>query len=54
VVSDARGHQRLFEDFFDAIHQGREPRCSGRDARQSVALVHAIYEAARTGAWVTL
>ena len=54
VVSDARGHQRLFEDFFDAIRQGREPSCSGRYARQSVALVTAIYESARTGAWVTL
>ena len=54
VVSDARGHQRLFEDFFDAIRMGREPRCSGRYARQSVALVRAIYDAARTGAWVTL
>jgi UDP-N-acetyl-2-amino-2-deoxyglucuronate dehydrogenase len=54
VVSDSRGHQRLFEDFFEAIRQGREPRCSGRYARQSVALVTAIYEAARTGAWVPL
>lgn len=54
VVSDARGHQRLFEDFFDAIRQGREPSCSGRYARQSVVLVTAIYESARTGAWVTL
>ena len=34
VVSDSRGHQRLFEDFFDAIRESREPRCSGRDARQ--------------------
>ena len=53
VVSDARGHQRLFEDFFDAIRQGRQPRCSGRYARQSVALVRAIYEAAESGSWVT-
>jgi UDP-N-acetyl-2-amino-2-deoxyglucuronate dehydrogenase len=52
VVSDARGHQRLFEDFFDAIARRREPRCSGRYARQSIALVSAIYEAARVGAWV--
>ena len=52
VVSDARGHQRLFEDFFDAIETGREPRCSGRYARRSVALVQAIYEAGRTGTWV--
>lgn len=54
VVSDARGHQRLFEDFFDAIRQGREPRCSGRHARHSVALVRAIYDSAATGAWVDL
>jgi len=54
VVSDARGHQRLFEDFFDAIRHGREPRCSGRYARHSVALVRAIYEAAETGGWVTV
>jgi UDP-N-acetyl-2-amino-2-deoxyglucuronate dehydrogenase len=54
VVSDARGHQRLFEDFFDAIRDNREPRCSGRDARASIALVLAIYEAARTEAWVAL
>jgi len=54
VVSDARGHQRLFEDFFDAVAAGREPRCSGRYARQSVALVQAIYEAARASLWVSV
>jgi UDP-N-acetyl-2-amino-2-deoxyglucuronate dehydrogenase len=54
IVSDARGHQRLFEDFFRAIADGHEPRCSGRYARQSVALVQAVYEASRTGQWVTL
>jgi UDP-N-acetyl-2-amino-2-deoxyglucuronate dehydrogenase len=54
VVSDARGHQRLFEDFFDAIRTKRAPRCSGPEARRSVALVHAIYQAGRTGAWVSL
>jgi len=54
VVSDARGHQRLFEDFFDAIATGREPRCSGRYARQSVALVQSVYQAAATGLWVSV
>ena len=54
IVSDASGHQRLFEDFFEAVAKGREPRCSGRAARDSVALVLAIYEAARTGTWVSL
>jgi predicted dehydrogenase len=54
IVSDASGHQRLFEDFFRAIAEGREPRCSGRDARHSVALVQAVYESARLGRWVEL
>ena len=54
VVSDARGHQRVLEDFIDAIRTGREPRCSGREGRRSVALVTAIYEAQRTGAWVSV
>jgi predicted dehydrogenase len=52
IVSDARGHQRLFEDFFRAIAEGHEPRCSGRYARQSVALVRAVYDSSRTGRWV--
>lgn len=52
VVSDSRGHQRLFEDFFDAVRESREPRCSGREARRSIALVRAIYDAARSGGWV--
>jgi UDP-N-acetyl-2-amino-2-deoxyglucuronate dehydrogenase len=54
IVSDARGHQRLFEDFFDAIRTGREPRCSGSYARQSVALVQAVYESSRSGRWVDI
>jgi UDP-N-acetyl-2-amino-2-deoxyglucuronate dehydrogenase len=54
VVSDARGHQRVLEDFIDAIRTGREPQCSGREGRRSVALVTAIYEAQRTGAWVRM
>lgn len=52
VVADAGGHQRLFEDFLEAIRTGSEPRCSGREGRRSVALACAIYEAAREGRWV--
>ena len=52
LVSDARGHQRIFEDFLDAIRTGREPACSGREGRRSVALVCAIYDAAKSGQWV--
>ncbi len=52
IVSDAGGHQRIFEDFIEAVHSNREPRCSGRYARHSVQLVTAIYDAARRGTWV--
>ncbi len=54
VVSDVRGHQRLLEDFIEAVRTGRPPRCSGQEARASVQLAAAIYEAARTGSWVQL
>jgi UDP-N-acetyl-2-amino-2-deoxyglucuronate dehydrogenase len=52
VVSDVRGHQRVLQDFIDAMQTGREPTCSGREGRRSVALVEAIYNAQRTGHWV--
>jgi UDP-N-acetyl-2-amino-2-deoxyglucuronate dehydrogenase len=52
VVSDARGHQRLLEDFVEAVYERRDPVCTGPEARKSVALVCAIYEAARSGEWV--
>jgi UDP-N-acetyl-2-amino-2-deoxyglucuronate dehydrogenase len=47
VVSDVRGHQRLIEDFVSAIHEAREPLCSGVEGRRSLAVVEAIYESAR-------
>jgi UDP-N-acetyl-2-amino-2-deoxyglucuronate dehydrogenase len=49
TVADASAHQRILEDFIDAIRSRREPVCSGREGRKSVALVQAIYESARTG-----
>ena len=52
VVSDVRGHQRILEDFIDAVRTGRPPACDAREGRKSVALVCAIYEAARSGTWV--
>jgi UDP-N-acetyl-2-amino-2-deoxyglucuronate dehydrogenase len=54
IVSDARGHQRLIEDFIEAVRSGREPKCSGREGRRSVVLAAAIYEASRTGGWVEI
>jgi UDP-N-acetyl-2-amino-2-deoxyglucuronate dehydrogenase len=47
VVSDFRGHQALFEDFLHAIEHDTKPICDGRDGRRSIALVEAIYLAAR-------
>jgi UDP-N-acetyl-2-amino-2-deoxyglucuronate dehydrogenase len=45
----AIGHTRLLEDFVAAIREGREPLAPGREGRRSLALVLAVYEAARTG-----
>jgi UDP-N-acetyl-2-amino-2-deoxyglucuronate dehydrogenase len=49
VVSDVSGHRRVIADFVDAVRRGRRPLCDGRDGRRSVALVQAIYRAAREG-----
>jgi UDP-N-acetyl-2-amino-2-deoxyglucuronate dehydrogenase len=47
VVTDTAAHQAVFEDFIAAIREGRAPRCDGRDGRCTLALVEAIYQAAR-------
>jgi UDP-N-acetyl-2-amino-2-deoxyglucuronate dehydrogenase len=47
VVSDIRGHQRIIEDFVQAIEMRRDPVCDGEEGRRSVAVVEAIYQAAR-------
>jgi UDP-N-acetyl-2-amino-2-deoxyglucuronate dehydrogenase len=52
VVSDARGHQAVLEDFLRALRTNTQPRCDGQEGRRSLALVQAIYEACRTGARV--
>ncbi len=49
LVSDVRGHQSLFEDFLSAIELNTTPVCDGREGRRSIALVEAVYRAARTG-----
>jgi predicted dehydrogenase len=49
VVSDAAGHERLIEDFIQAIERNRNPRCSGSEGRRSLALAEALYESARSG-----
>ncbi len=52
VVSDASAHQRIIEDFVRGIDSGAPLACDAREGRRSVAVVQAIYEAARTGAAV--
>lgn len=49
VVSDFSGHQALIEDFIDAIQNSRKPACDGAEGRRSVALIEAVYRAAREG-----
>ena len=47
VVSDFRGHQAVIEDFLCAVRKNTAPACDGREGRRSLALVEAIYRAAR-------
>jgi UDP-N-acetyl-2-amino-2-deoxyglucuronate dehydrogenase len=54
VVSDFRGHQALIEDFMRAIEQDIDPVCSGREGRRSIALIEALYQAARSGGAVSV
>jgi UDP-N-acetyl-2-amino-2-deoxyglucuronate dehydrogenase len=54
AVTDFRGHQALFEDFLRAIRENGTPICDGREGRRSIALVEAIYQAARDGGSVSL
>jgi len=47
AVTDFRGHQAVIEDFLQAIARDSAPACDGVDGRRSLALVEAIYRAAR-------
>jgi len=49
AVADAAPHQRVFQDFIEAVKNGRPPACDGREGRRSVALVEAIYRSAQNG-----
>ncbi len=46
-ISDFSGHQAVIEDFLAAIRNDTSPACDGREGRRSIALVEAIYRAAR-------
>jgi predicted dehydrogenase len=42
-------HQRIFEDFIQAIRTNGTPVCDAREARPSVAIIEAIYRSAKSG-----
>jgi UDP-N-acetyl-2-amino-2-deoxyglucuronate dehydrogenase len=42
-------HRRLWEDFIDALEQGREPRSNARSALKVQALIDAMLTSSRTG-----
>lgn len=48
------GHRRQIEDFTRAIQKGTKPSIDGREGRNAVALIEAIYKAAKTGKTVKL
>jgi UDP-N-acetyl-2-amino-2-deoxyglucuronate dehydrogenase len=50
AVTDVRGHQAILEDFLRAIEFDGTPLCDGLQGRKSVALIEAIYRAAREAA----
>ena len=50
AVSDFRGHQAVLEDFIQCIQQNRTPACDGLEGRRSIALIEAIYRAAKSPA----
>jgi UDP-N-acetyl-2-amino-2-deoxyglucuronate dehydrogenase len=52
TVDDFRGHQAVLEDFLAAIREKRAPVCDGAEGRRSVALVEAIYRAAKNAGCV--
>ncbi len=49
TVSDSVPHQRVFEDFIQAIRDRSTPACDARQARPSVAIIQAIYRSAKSG-----
>lgn len=46
MAIDCEGHRRIMADFAAAILQQRKPLVDGRDGRQSLELVRAIYDSA--------
>jgi UDP-N-acetyl-2-amino-2-deoxyglucuronate dehydrogenase len=51
-LATATPHRRVLEDFTRAIRERRPPACDGHEGRRSLALVEAVYAAARAGGGV--
>jgi predicted dehydrogenase len=49
LAISTEGHRRQIEDLCGAIRENRQPAIAGRDARNAVALICAIYESAKSG-----
>lgn len=47
------GHARILRDVVAAVREGRPPAVDGREGRRAVALIEAVYEAGRTGSFIT-
>lgn len=43
------GHQLQLQDLVDAVRENRRPAVEGREARNAVALIRALYESAESG-----
>jgi UDP-N-acetyl-2-amino-2-deoxyglucuronate dehydrogenase len=54
LVSDATPHQRVIENFMQAIRTNSRPACDGPEGRRSVAVIDAIYASARAKGPVTI
>src|SRR5262245_22539784 len=54
MAIDCEGHRRVLEDFAQAIRENRAPVVDGREGRQALALVTAIYRSAQNGQPVTM
>ncbi len=48
-LASAEDHRRVLEDFARAIRDGTQPVCDGREGRRSLAVVEAVYAAAKAG-----
>jgi predicted dehydrogenase len=51
---DVAAHAAQLADLLDAVDTGREPAVSGRDGRDALEIVLAVYESSRTGRPVAL